>query len=73
MAHYLPQGVIPAVLLPFSDNLGIDEPAFRMHLRDVAETPGISTITINAHSTEVASCSFEPETRIVDMRQNERT
>ena len=23
IAHYLPQGVIPAVLLPFSDNLGI--------------------------------------------------
>ena len=71
MAHYLPQGVIPAVLLPFSDNLGIDEPAFRKHLRDVAETPGISTITINAHSTEVASCSFEEQRRVLPIARDE--
>src|SRR5437667_225650 len=52
-AHYLPHGVIPAVLLPFHDDLSIDEASFRKHLRDVAATPGISAITINAHSTEV--------------------
>ena len=71
MAHYLPQGVIPAVLLPFSDNLGIDEPVFRMHLREVAETSGISAITINAHSTEVASCSFEEQRKVLAIARDE--
>jgi 4-hydroxy-tetrahydrodipicolinate synthase len=58
-AQYVPHGVIPAVLLPFHDDLAIDEKNFRSHLRDVAATTGISAITINAHSTEVASCSFD--------------
>ena len=35
-AHYLPHGVIPAALLPFNDDLSIDEKSFRKHLRDVA-------------------------------------
>src|ERR1700749_3840886 len=70
-AHYLPHGVIPAVLLPFSDDLAIDEKGFRKHLRDVAATDGISALTINAHSTEVASCSFEEQRRILDIAQDE--
>ena len=56
MRPFIPCGVIPAVLLPFDNDLAIDEAAFRNHLRDVAATDGISAITINAHSTEVASC-----------------
>ena len=32
---YVPHGVIPAVLLPFHDDLSIDEASFRKHLRDV--------------------------------------
>src|SRR5580700_8903120 len=70
-AHYLPHGVIPAVLLPFSDDLAIDEKGFRRHLRDVAATDGISAITINAHSTEVASCSFEEQRRVLAITQDE--
>jgi 4-hydroxy-tetrahydrodipicolinate synthase len=68
---YLPHGVIPAVLLPFDADLGIDEPAFRKHLRDVAATPGISAITINAHSTEVGSCTFEEQRRVLAIAQDE--
>src|SRR5499427_10797944 len=68
---YLPHGVIPAVLLPFDTDLGIDEPAFREHLRDVAATPGLSAITINAHSTEVGSCTFEEQRRVLDIAQDE--
>ena len=45
-ANYVPHGVIPAVLLPFDDDLAIDETLFRAHLRDVAATDGISAITI---------------------------
>lgn len=70
-AKYLPHGVIPAVLLPFNDDLSIDERSFRSHLRDVAATDGISAITINAHSTEVASCSFDEQRRVLDIAQDE--
>lgn len=70
-AHYVPHGVIPAVLLPFNDDLSIDEKSFRAHLRDVAAVDGISAITINAHSTEVASCSFEEQRRVLAIAQDE--
>src|SRR5438128_9097425 len=70
-ASYIPHGVIPAVLLPFNDDLSIDEASFRKHLRDVAATPGISAVTINAHSTEVASCSFDEQRRVLAIAQDE--
>src|SRR5215204_3687336 len=70
-AHYVPHGVIPAVLLPFNDDLSIDENSFCSHLRDVAATPGISAITVNAHSTEVASCSFDEQRRVLEIAQEE--
>jgi 4-hydroxy-tetrahydrodipicolinate synthase len=70
-ASYLPNGVIPAILLPFNDDLSIDERAFRAHIRDVAATEGLSALTINAHSTEVASCTFEEQRRVLDVAQDE--
>jgi 4-hydroxy-tetrahydrodipicolinate synthase len=70
-AHYLPHGVIPAVLLPFFDDLSIDEQSFRAHLRDVAAVDGLSAVTINAHSTEVASCTFDEQRRVLDIAQDE--
>jgi 4-hydroxy-tetrahydrodipicolinate synthase len=69
--HYVPHGVIPAVLLPFNEDLSIDERSFRSHLRQVAATEGLSAITVNAHSTEVASCSFEEQRRVLDVAQDE--
>ena len=57
VSDFVPQGVIPAVLLPFHDDFSIDERSFRSHLRDVASVQGLSAITVNAHSTEVASCT----------------
>jgi 4-hydroxy-tetrahydrodipicolinate synthase len=68
---YSPHGVIPAVLLPFDNDLAIDEQNFRNHLRDVAATAGLSAITINAHSTEVASCTFDEQRRVLDIAQDE--
>ena len=68
---YVPHGVIPAVILPFHDDLSIDEANFRKHLRDVTATDGISAITINAHSTEVASCTFDEQKRVLDIAQDE--
>ena len=68
---YVPHGVIPAVLLPFDNDLEIDEANFRKHLRDVATTEGLSGITINAHSTEVASCTFDEQRRVLEITQDE--
>lgn len=70
-ASYVPHGVIPAVLLPFENDLSIDEASFRKHLRDVAAVEGLSAITLNAHSTEVASCTFEEQRRVLDIAQDE--
>jgi 4-hydroxy-tetrahydrodipicolinate synthase len=70
-ATYVPHGVIPAVLLPFENDLSIDEASFRKHLRDVAAVEGLSAITLNAHSTEVASCTFEEQRRVLDIAQDE--
>jgi 4-hydroxy-tetrahydrodipicolinate synthase len=69
--NYVPKGVIPAVLLPFENDLSIDEASFRKHLRDVAAVEGLSAVTINAHSTEVASCTFEEQRRVLEIAQDE--
>jgi 4-hydroxy-tetrahydrodipicolinate synthase len=74
MARYpdfVPQGVIPAVLLPFHEDLSIDEHSFRAHLRDVAAVHGLSAITINAHSTEVASCTGDEQRRVMEIAGEE--
>ena len=71
MPSYIPYGVSPAVLLPFDNDLAIDEAAFRKHLRDVAATDGISAITINAHSTEVASCTFDEQRKVLNIARDE--
>jgi 4-hydroxy-tetrahydrodipicolinate synthase len=70
-ADYVPHGVIPAVLLPFAEDLSIDEKSFRKHLRDVAATPGLCGLTVNAHSTEVASCSLEEQRRVLAIARDE--
>src|ERR1700691_1860873 len=69
--QYVPHGVIPAVLLPFDNDLAIDEANFRKHLRDVTSAEGLSAVTVNAHSTEVASCSFDEQRRVLDIAQDE--
>ncbi len=68
---FVPAGVIPAVLLPFEDDLSIDEKGFRGHLRDVGATEGLAAITVNAHSTEVASCTFEEQRRVMEIAAEE--
>src|SRR5215471_1370042 len=68
---FVPAGVIPAVLLPFEDDLTIDEQNFRNHLRHVAAMDGLSAITVNAHSTEVASCTFEEQRRVMEIAAEE--
>jgi 4-hydroxy-tetrahydrodipicolinate synthase len=68
---FIPHGVIPAVLLPFHDDLSIDEASFREHLRDVASVQGLSAITVNAHSTEVASCTRDEQRSVMEIAGEE--
>jgi len=67
----MPAGVIPAVLLPFHEDLSIDEASYRAHLRDVAAVEGVSAITTNAHASEVASCTFEEQRRVLAITMDE--
>ena len=68
---YKPHGVIPAVLLPFHEDFSIDEGSYRSHLRDVTSVAGITAITTNAHSTEVASCTLEEQRRVLAITHEE--
>src|SRR5687767_11825363 len=68
---FVPAGVIPAVLLPFHEDLSIDESSYRAHLRDVAAVEGLSAITINAHASEVASCTFDEQRRVLEISTEE--
>src|ERR1700761_607393 len=70
-SDFVPHGVIPAVLLPFHEDFSIDEPSFRAHLRDVASVQGLSAITVNAHSTEVASCTEDEQRRVMEIAGEE--
>ena len=63
--NYVPVGVIPACILPFHDDLSLDLKSFARHLQDTAAVKGLSAITINAHSTEVASCTLEEQARVM--------
>jgi len=64
-------GVIPACLLPLYDDLRIDETSYRKHLRDVAAVRGISAITVNGHASEVSSCTFDEQERLLDLAVEE--
>jgi 4-hydroxy-tetrahydrodipicolinate synthase len=69
--HFEPRGVIPATLLAFDADYAIDEAATRRHLAQVAATPGITAVTVNAHASEAASCSFEEQRRVLDLSMDE--
>jgi 4-hydroxy-tetrahydrodipicolinate synthase len=56
-------GCLPANLLPFTADLEIDEPAYRKHLRWLADTPGVTGIVANGHASEVSSLSREERAR----------
>ena len=65
------QGCIPANLLPFTADLQIDEPAYRKHLRWLAETTGVTAIVANGHAAEVSSLSREERKRALAIALDE--
>lgn len=62
---FRPAGVIPATLLALHDDLSIDEPATRRHVRDCALVDGVSAVTVNGHASEVHACTFDEQRRIL--------
>lgn len=68
---FLSGGHIPACLLPFNDDLSIDEVSLRAHLSDVANVPGVVAITVNGHASEVASCTIEEQERVLQIAVDE--
>jgi len=68
---WLPQGVIPAVLLPFKPDFSIDAAAYRKHLRDVAAVDGVSALTVNGHSCEVHACNLDEQREVMRLTMDE--
>jgi 4-hydroxy-tetrahydrodipicolinate synthase len=68
---FVPLGIFPACLLPFNEDFSIDEPSLRAHLRDLVSTVGVKGIVLNAHASEVASCTFDEQRRVLEVAQDE--
>src|SRR6059036_4367523 len=64
-------GVMPANVLPFTSDLAIDEPAYRQHLRWLADTRGVTGIVANGHAAEVSSLSREERKRTLAIALDE--
>jgi 4-hydroxy-tetrahydrodipicolinate synthase len=64
-------GIMPANILPFKSDLSIDEPAYRKHLRWLADAPGVTGIVANGHAAEVASLSREERKRTLAIALDE--
>ena len=65
------QGVMPANLLPFKSDLSIDEPAYRGHLRWLADTRGVTGLVVNGHAGEVSSLDREERRRALAIAVDE--
>lgn len=68
---FLAGGVIPACLLPFHDDLSVDEPSLRRHLDEVSRVRGVTAITVNGHASEVSSCTFAEQQRVLEIAIDE--
>jgi 4-hydroxy-tetrahydrodipicolinate synthase len=64
-------GIMPANLVPFRADLSIDEPAYRRHLRWLADTPGVTGIVANGHASEVSSLLREERQRTLAIALDE--
>src|SRR5438093_7139260 len=64
-------GVMPANILPFKANLSIDEPAYRGHLRWLADTRGVTGIVANGHAAEVSSLTRDERRRALAIALDE--
>lgn len=68
---YVPEGVIPACLMPFNRDMSINETGYRAHLADIASVEGITGITINGHAAEVHALTIEEQKRAIVVTKDE--
>ena len=64
-------GCIPANLLPFTADLQINVPAYKQHLRWLADAKGVTAIVANGHAAEVSSLSREERQRALALALEE--
>src|SRR5712664_2203150 len=64
-------GCMPANILPFTADLAIDEPAYRKHLRWLADARGVTGIVANGHAAEVASLTRDERKRTLAIALDE--
>jgi 4-hydroxy-tetrahydrodipicolinate synthase len=60
-------GVIPANILPFDEDLGIDEAAYVAHLNALVEVDGVTGVTCNGHAAEVSSLDTAERARALEI------
>jgi 4-hydroxy-tetrahydrodipicolinate synthase len=61
------RGVIPANVLPLREDLTVDEDAYRKHLLDLAEVPGVVAVTCNGHAAEVTSLTRDERRTTIEL------
>ena len=71
MRQTLFKGVIPATVLPFTDNFEIDEPNLRRFVRYLADIDGVEGILCNGHAGEVVSLSRAERKRVTEILVDE--
>lgn len=64
-------GVMPANLLPFTQDYAIDEFDYRRHLRWLADVPGVTGLVVNGHAAEVSSLTREERRRALAIAADE--
>lgn len=64
-------GVIPAALMPFTVDLEIDDENYRRHLRDLADTDGVTGIAVNGHAAEVSTLTAAEQQRSLQIAIDE--
>jgi 4-hydroxy-tetrahydrodipicolinate synthase len=70
-APFVFEGVMPANVLPFRADLAIDEPAYRRHLRWLADTRGVTGLVVNGHAAEVSSLDRDERRHALEIALDE--
>lgn len=68
---FSPNGVVPACLLPFKEDLSIDREDFKKHLNFLSQTKGVTSICVNGHSCEVHTLTHEEQNTVIDIAVDE--
>src|SRR5262249_61120512 len=58
-------GVMPANVLPSTSDLALDEPAYRRHLRWLADTRGVTGIVAHGPASAVSSLTRQERSRFL--------